>query len=344
MKWSRLAGMDAQDKVAKKDSKTESKGSEEKPSSAEEVPRRDTSDLTRAAKRNISLIRPERKAPARKGKAVGGGDKAEVRRAAVEKARTLKSVKKMKICHIRDLNLWRVTLYVDEGAKIDLKQYIWDADQGNLQPLLVVKRIPAVKLDEHINKMQAGRVCEILTQPRSRSDAHDWTRVSLEEPVGGGRTKKMGSIAVPAVPSRQSESVLQKKGPKGALSNSRPVLAKVVTDRREVGKVKRFLARWQSAVERKDLKALRQLYHGNFSAGDLDYQGILQAAKKRFREHRTIKMELDQVKLTKKNNRILVNLAETLWEDGHRTTKRKTLVLAQSPKQGFQILTELAAP
>jgi hypothetical protein len=344
MKWSRLAGMEAQDKAAKQDSKTESKGSEKKRSSAKEVPRRDTFDLASAAKRNTSLNRAERKPPARKGKAVGGGEKAEVRRAAVEKARTLKSVKKMKICHIKDLDVWRVTLYVDQGAKIDLKQYIWNAEQGNLQLLLVSKRIPAAKLDEHINKMQAGRVCEILTQARSTSDAHNWARVSVEELVGGGRTKKMGSIAVPSVPPSQSESVPQKKGSKAALSNSSRVLAKVITDRREVGKVKRFLARWQSAVERKDLKALRQLYHGNFSAGDLDYQGILQAAKKRFREHRTIRMELDQVKLTKKNDRILVNLAETLWEDGHRTTKRKTLVLEQSPKKGFQILTELATP
>ncbi len=344
MKRTGLVRIETQDKAAKEDSKTEMKGSEEKASSVKEIPRGDTSDLASAPKRNISLIRPERKPPARNGKKVGGGEKAEVRRAAIEKARTLKSVKKMKICHVRDLNLWRVTLYVDQGAKIDLKQYIWNADQGNLQPLLVLKRIPAAKLDAHIKKMQAGRACEILTQLSSMSDAKNWTGVSVEELVGEGRTKKMGSIAVPSIPPSEPEPVRQKRSSKAAGSNSAPVLAKVITDRKELGKVKRFLATWQSAVERKDLKALRQLYHGNFSARDLDYRGILQAAKKRFREHRTIRMELDQVKLTKKNNRVLVNFAETLWEDGHRTTKRKTLVLAQSPKGGFQILTELATP
>jgi hypothetical protein len=334
MKVSGLAKGEDQDKSEKEDSRAEAKGPKGRDSSAEETRAGDTDDLSNREGRDVSLIRPKRKSPSPSGKALGGGEKAEVRRAAVKKAGALKSVGKMKICHVGDLDVWRVTLYVDKGSKIELKQFIWDAHEAKLRALSVSERIPEAELDSHIKKAEPGRDCEIIARPGSKSKESGWTRVNVE---------KTASTTVRSVPPRPPESTRGRHRSAAAASDSRPVLAKIITNRNEVANVKRFLAEWRSARERKDIATLRRLYHPNFSSGGLEYRGIIRAAKKRFRDQGKIRIKLGEPTLTKKNQRVLVNVSETRWEDGRRTDDHKTLVLARSRGKGYRILTEITA-
>lgn len=83
-----------------------------------------------------------------------------VKSAAVELAKTLPSVKKMKICYEVKHDEWWAILYEDSGSMIELKQFVWSRQQEKFEPHLVMQRIPANQLQQHLAESVPGRACE----------------------------------------------------------------------------------------------------------------------------------------------------------------------------------------
>jgi hypothetical protein len=89
-----------------------------------------------------------------------------VRTAAVELARGIPTVKKIKICYEVEEGEWWVSLYDDAGTAIDIKQYVWDPESERLEPHLVLNRIPRSQFQRHLKGKQQGRACEIIDPPK----------------------------------------------------------------------------------------------------------------------------------------------------------------------------------
>ena len=85
-----------------------------------------------------------------------------VKRAATDILRKYPSVKKVKICYAVKDDEWWVILYDDVGTHYELRQFIWDRDQGRLRPFLVLKRIAKNQLQEHLAASEPDRACEVL--------------------------------------------------------------------------------------------------------------------------------------------------------------------------------------
>lgn len=88
-----------------------------------------------------------------------------VKKAALVTAKGIESVKKIKICYLRNEDEWWVTLYDDLGPILDLKQYTWDRDTETLKPFLVLKRISKNRLDSELLSKVPDRTCEIMDPP-----------------------------------------------------------------------------------------------------------------------------------------------------------------------------------
>jgi hypothetical protein len=88
-----------------------------------------------------------------------------VRDAAVIMAKASPEVKKIKICYAVKRHEWWVILYEQGQGFFELKQYIWNKDSEKLEPFLVLKRIPAARLQQHLAEQEPGKACEILEPP-----------------------------------------------------------------------------------------------------------------------------------------------------------------------------------
>lgn len=93
-----------------------------------------------------------------------------VKRASLEIAKGIETVKKIRICHFKNQDEWWVTLYDDLGAIIDLKQYVWDRDTETLRPFLVLKRISKNRLESELNSKTPDQTCENLDPPVKSSE------------------------------------------------------------------------------------------------------------------------------------------------------------------------------
>jgi hypothetical protein len=85
--------------------------------------------------------------------------------AALEKARSLPSVKKVQICYSDKDDEWSVALFDYIGNSFDVKQFFWNRDREALEPHLVLKRIPESRLQKSLEEKESGRVCEVLDTP-----------------------------------------------------------------------------------------------------------------------------------------------------------------------------------
>jgi hypothetical protein len=85
-----------------------------------------------------------------------------VKSAAVELAKTMPSVKKMKICYEVKHDEWWAILYEESGSMIELKQFVWNRQQERFEPHLVMNRIPADQLQQHLVESGPGRACETI--------------------------------------------------------------------------------------------------------------------------------------------------------------------------------------
>src|SRR5271157_2799402 len=88
-----------------------------------------------------------------------------VRDAAVVMAKASPEVKKIKICYAVKQHEWWVILYEQGQGFFELKQYIWNKESEKLEPFLVLKRIPAARLQQHLTEEEPGKACEILEFP-----------------------------------------------------------------------------------------------------------------------------------------------------------------------------------
>jgi len=85
-----------------------------------------------------------------------------VKAAAMEKARGIAGIKKLKVCYAVKEDEWWVTLYKEAGSVFDLTQYTWNRDQDKLEEFLVPKRIPSDRLNSHLAEHEANMACEVL--------------------------------------------------------------------------------------------------------------------------------------------------------------------------------------
>ncbi|MEJ2717336.1 MAG: hypothetical protein P8182_09390 [Deltaproteobacteria bacterium] len=83
--------------------------------------------------------------------------------AAIAEAKRLSAVEKMKLCYKHKEDEWWVSIYVDIGGRIDVKQFIWNRELEKLEPFLVIKRLPKTKLASELNAAEPGSVCEVVT-------------------------------------------------------------------------------------------------------------------------------------------------------------------------------------
>jgi hypothetical protein len=88
-----------------------------------------------------------------------------VRNAAVEMAKASPLVEQIKICYSVREHEWWVVLYERGDGFIELKQYIFNYDSEQLEPFLVVKRIPPARLQQHLYEEEPGKACEIIEPP-----------------------------------------------------------------------------------------------------------------------------------------------------------------------------------
>jgi hypothetical protein len=88
-----------------------------------------------------------------------------VRDAAVVIAKASPEVQKIKICYAVKQHEWWVILYERGQGFFELKQYIWNKETEKLEPYLVLKRIPATRLQQHLTEEEPGKACEILEPP-----------------------------------------------------------------------------------------------------------------------------------------------------------------------------------
>ena len=88
-----------------------------------------------------------------------------IKRASLEIAKGIETVKKIRICHAKNQDEWWVTIYDDLGPVIDVKQYVWDRDTETLKPFLVLKRISKNKLEAELSSKVPDRTCENIDPP-----------------------------------------------------------------------------------------------------------------------------------------------------------------------------------
>ena len=90
-----------------------------------------------------------------------------VKAAAQEMTKSFPAVTKIQVCYQMEADEWWVALLDDMGTEIDVKQFTWNREHEKLEPFLVLKRIPASRLEAHLATKRPGMACEIL-EPMSR--------------------------------------------------------------------------------------------------------------------------------------------------------------------------------
>lgn len=103
--------------------------------------------------------------PTQKGPAKEEWEDQKVRDAAVEMAKASPEVKKIKICYAVKEHEWWVILYERGEGFFELKQFIWNKESERLEPYLVLKRIPAARLQQHLTEEDPGKACEVMELP-----------------------------------------------------------------------------------------------------------------------------------------------------------------------------------
>lgn len=98
-------------------------------------------------------------------KNVSQNEERQVEAAALELAKSLGSIDKIKMCYVDKDDEWWATLYEDIGSVIDVRQFIWNRESQRFEPFLVLKRISKSKLAAELKRNEKGRSCIILPPP-----------------------------------------------------------------------------------------------------------------------------------------------------------------------------------
>lgn len=86
----------------------------------------------------------------------------QVKAAALELAKNIGGIEKIKVCYVDKDDEWWATLYEDIGAVIDVKQFIWNRESEKFDPFLILKRISKSKLDSDLKHNEPGRKCFVI--------------------------------------------------------------------------------------------------------------------------------------------------------------------------------------
>lgn len=94
---------------------------------------------------------------------------ARVRTAALDLAKSLGQVERMKVCYSNKDKEWWAIFYQDIESGIDVKQFFWNSDGEKFEPFLVMKRIPKTKLEAEAKKDEPEKTCTVVTPPASKN-------------------------------------------------------------------------------------------------------------------------------------------------------------------------------
>lgn len=138
-------------------------GTDQKESPEQEMKSNSSAPQSTARQTTDTPVKPD-PGDARK-KATGGSrlpapDR--VKLEALEKAKELGTIVRIKVCHVAEDDEWWAFLYKDEGSIIDLKQFVWNRKTEKLEPFLVIRQIKKDQLDSELRKKEAGRKCMLV--------------------------------------------------------------------------------------------------------------------------------------------------------------------------------------
>lgn len=107
------------------------------------------------------------KTPAQIEKGKPQDEEQQVKAAALELAKNIGGIEKIKICYVDRDDEWWATLYEDIGTVIDVKQFIWNRELEKFDPFLILKRISKSKLDSDLKQSEPGRNCAVMSAPEA---------------------------------------------------------------------------------------------------------------------------------------------------------------------------------
>jgi hypothetical protein len=88
-----------------------------------------------------------------------------VRKAAIELAKTLGEIEKMKICYSSKDKEWWGIFYQTIVSGVDVRQFIWNPEKERFEPFLVMRRIPKSKLDSEARRNETDKTCTQVPLP-----------------------------------------------------------------------------------------------------------------------------------------------------------------------------------
>ncbi len=88
------------------------------------------------------------------------GEIDKVRNAALNQAKFIPNIKKIKMCYAVKDDEWWIILYEQGDGFYELKQYTWNRDEERLESYLVLTRIPTDQLTQNLSAAEPGRACE----------------------------------------------------------------------------------------------------------------------------------------------------------------------------------------
>ncbi|MCA1961385.1 MAG: L,D-transpeptidase family protein [Desulfomonile sp.] len=180
-----------------------------------------------------------------------------------------------------------------------------------------------------IEEPGARRTAAVL----SESPAYE-THVAATDGGGGTviRCENPPTAAAVPVHHQQTHGATEPKQPKTRSSD--------VRGEDESAQVRQFLKKWESAWMKKDLDRYMKMYHPDFRAGDLNYDKLRKSKKAFFRKYGVIKVELDQVEISRTEGRLHVKFHQTFQGDDYRDKGWKTMVLVGGKGESFRIVEE----
>ncbi len=167
------------------------------------------------------------------------------------------------------------------------------------------------------------------------------TTLSSNPPVGSQTdTKELKRIEPVRVRPKRVESVrvepvrIETRGEKARKIPEEPDQAEV----RDV--VKKFLTKWKTAWEQKNLDMYLKLYHPDFGDGRSDFKELAKTRRRYFRKYRTIQVRMERMQIRKVETRLHVKFLQIFRGDEYSDKGWKSMVLVGGKDTGFRILSE----
>lgn len=169
-------------------------------------------------------------------------------------------------------------------------------------------------------------------------------RVAQSTPSGGtadesgkGLTASLSVGPVAVVPPATPVTVDRSQKPA-----HRPSIA--TNDNSEKQRVLKFLERWKTFWEKKDLDRFVKMYHPDFQLGNMDRKMFRKSKKRLFNKYQSIRVEFERVEIRKVEERVEVKFLQSFQGDDYRDKGWKNMVLVGGKNKGFRIFSEEWSP